>query len=286
MLAGATAGVVEHTTMYPVDTVKTRMQALSHPGQHLHGSSLRRALDSIVRREGFLSLYNGVAAVALGAGPSHALYFATYEVSKDFLGGNSGGHRPSEVALAGMMATAVNDLFMTPWDVVKQRLQLKGTPYKGVLDCVKQTWRLQGPATFFKSYRTTLVMNIPFVSIFFPVYESGKKLLNAGGDDDDEGLLVQMAAGGAAGGIAAWLTNPLDVVKTRIQTEGVHSRVMYSACEWKTLRMIVQNEGYGALWSGVRARVLFHIPAAAVQWATYESMKALLVNNGDPSPSA
>ena len=33
MLAGATAGMAEHTAMYPVDTIKTRMQALAHPGQ-------------------------------------------------------------------------------------------------------------------------------------------------------------------------------------------------------------------------------------------------------------
>jgi hypothetical protein len=35
MLAGAAAGVTEHTAMYPVDTIKTRMQALSHPGQRV-----------------------------------------------------------------------------------------------------------------------------------------------------------------------------------------------------------------------------------------------------------
>ena len=35
MLAGAAAGTAEHLAMYPVDTIKTRMQALSHPGQHV-----------------------------------------------------------------------------------------------------------------------------------------------------------------------------------------------------------------------------------------------------------
>lgn len=35
MVAGAMAGTVEHIAMYPVDTIKTRMQALSHPGQRV-----------------------------------------------------------------------------------------------------------------------------------------------------------------------------------------------------------------------------------------------------------
>ena len=35
LLAGAVAGVAEHAVMFPVDTIKTRMQALAHPGQRV-----------------------------------------------------------------------------------------------------------------------------------------------------------------------------------------------------------------------------------------------------------
>eukprot|EP00873_Tetraselmis_striata_P006082 jgi/Tetstr1/426346/TSEL_016658.t1 len=276
MAAGAMAGVVEHTVMFPVDTVKTRMQALSHPGQQLNSKSLRRAVKVILKREGVAGLYNGVAAVALGAGPSHALYFATYEMGREFLGANQEGHRPLETAVAGTMATAVNDFCMTPWDVIKQRLQVAGTPYSGVMDCARRTLSTHGLGAFFKSYQTTLLMNVPFVAIHFPIYESGKKMLT-GGDDEAEGLLVEAVAGGAAGGIAAALTNPLDVVKTRLQTEGVQSRVVYSASAVQTLRTILAEEGQAALWAGVKARVLFHIPAAAVSWCTYETMKSMLL---------
>lgn len=68
MFAGATAGIAEHVAMYPVDTVKTRMQALAHPGQRLHGVPLHEAVAAIMHREGFLSLYRGIGAVALSAG--------------------------------------------------------------------------------------------------------------------------------------------------------------------------------------------------------------------------
>ena len=37
MMAGAVAGIGEHVAMFPVDTVKTRMQALAHPGQQVRG---------------------------------------------------------------------------------------------------------------------------------------------------------------------------------------------------------------------------------------------------------
>ena len=41
-------------------------------------------------------------------------------------------------------------------------------------------------------------------------------------------------------------------------------------------KQIIQEEGMRGLWSGVRARVLFHVPAAAISWGVYESMKKLL----------
>jgi Mitochondrial carrier protein len=64
-------------------------------------------------------------------------------------------------------------------------------------------------------------MNVPFTAVHFSAYETVKRLLAASADD--EGLRVQLIAGGAAGGLSAAVTNPLDVLKTRLQTEGMLS---------------------------------------------------------------
>lgn len=55
--------------------------------------------------------------------------------------------------------------------------------------------------------------------------------------------------------------------------------VFACAVEWHTMKMILQHEGRQALFAGAKARVLFHIPAAAVQWCTYETMKSLLLKD-------
>eukprot|EP00198_Chlamydomonas_reinhardtii_P009992 XP_001699329.1 predicted protein [Chlamydomonas reinhardtii] len=278
MVAGSIAGTVEHTAMYPVDTIKTRMQALGRT--QVSRSSIRQMVRGVLQQDGVAGLYRGVGAVAAGAGPAHALHFAVYEAAKEALGGNREGLHPLETAAAGCVATVVNDALMTPVDSVKQRCQLEGSPYRGVLDAARSMLRNEGLGAFFRSYRTTLVMNVPFTAMHFSVYETSKKLLlgKEGGGEDEETLQVQLVAGGLAGGCAAAVTNPLDVVKTRLQT--ADPAKYGSAAVIPTLRQIVREEGMQALWQGLKPRVLFHIPAAAVCWGTYETMKDLLAGSG------
>lgn len=86
MVAGAVAGMVEHLAMFPLDTVKTRMQAVPHGGASIahamNYGTMRAAVSTVLRQEGLRGLYRGVNAMALGAGPAHAFYFATYEVRR------------------------------------------------------------------------------------------------------------------------------------------------------------------------------------------------------------
>jgi solute carrier family 25 iron transporter 28/37 len=42
------------------------------------------------------------------------------------------------------------------------------------------------------------------------------------------------------------------------------------------MKCIAKMEGANALWAGMRPRVLFHVPAAAITWSSYETMKLLL----------
>ncbi|KAK9833663.1 hypothetical protein WJX74_002192 [Apatococcus lobatus] len=279
MVAGAVAGTAEHLAMYPVDTIKTRMQALSHPGQQLRGSTLARATKAVIRREGIRGLYGGFWAVAAGAGPAHALYFSAYEAAKRALNGDRPGHHPLATGAAGVVATLVNDGVMVPFDVVKQRLQVARSPYKGVTDCIMKMLRYEGVGAFYRSFRTTIVMNVPFTAVHFATYESAKTAMArwAGREQEEETLLVQLLAGGTAGGVAAGVTTPLDVVKTRLQLQGVHSPQHYNTSAMiPVLKRIMAEEGQRALWSGLKPRILFHVPAAAICWGTYETSKSIM----------
>ncbi|MCL7046514.1 hypothetical protein MKW94_011231 [Papaver nudicaule] len=296
MVAGSIAGMVEHMAMFPVDTLKTRMQMLgassscsgsaTHSSHHHH--QIGRFFTSIMRKEGPLGLYRGIAAMGLGAGPAHAVYFSVYEICKKKLGGNEPGHHPLLHAASGVVATTASDAVLTPMDVVKQRLQLKSSPYSGVKDCVLRMFKEEGVKGFYTSYRTTIVMNAPFTAVHFATYEAMKKVLNEISPENasEERLMVHVMAGGAAGALAGAVTTPLDVVKTRLQCQGVCGADTFRSSSIRlALKQIVAKEGYQALLRGLTPRVLFHAPAAAICWSTYEAMKSFLQHDPDGHPS-
>lgn len=283
MLAGAFAGTAEHLAMFPVDTVKTRMQMLgigTHSSQPSGASALSSVLRAARAEGGFVRLWRGWSAVGIGAGPAHAVHFATYECVKKRLGGAQPGHSPLATAAGGACATIAADAVMVPHDTIKSRLQSANSPYRNLVDCVWKTYVSEGIGAFYRSYQTTLIMNVPFTAVHFASYESSKIALRqlVSLQANDEGPLVQGIAGAASGGLAAAVTTPLDVAKTRLQATPLYSSSDIS----HTLARIWREEGTSSLLKGLRPRVLFHVPASTICWITYETGKVLLSSVHSP----
>jgi len=215
VIAGACAGVSEHVGMFPLDTVKTHIQS-----GNVNTSSMRQTAKLIINQRGTLGLFRGMPAVAAGAAPAHGAYFASYEVFKDLFGGNKEGHHPIETGVAGMLATCIADGIMTPMDAVKQKMQLGARNYVNTLDCIRTVMKVDGIRGFYAGYTTTLVMNLPYNFLYFPAYETFKKLMHKSSFfPDDDSPAVHLLGGFGAGGFSGAVTNPLDVARTRLQTQ-------------------------------------------------------------------
>ncbi|KAJ8920122.1 hypothetical protein NQ315_011779 [Exocentrus adspersus] len=267
MIAGAIAGVMEHCVMYPLDSVKTRMQSLTTSGTEGIGETLLR----MVRHEGLLRPVRGMSAMVVGAGPSHALYFSSYEYLKNTLTQYTSSHRYHTLVYgaSGCIATLIHDGFMNPAEVVKQRMQMTNSPYKSALRCVQHIYQSEGLAAFYRSYTTQLTMNVPFQSIHFVVYELSQKVIN---EDGVYNPPAHMASGALAGGVAAAVTTPLDVCKTLLNTQqsGAATGLVEA---FKTVYRLGGSAGY---FRGLQARVMYQMPATAICWSTYEFFKYLL----------
>ncbi|KAJ3062745.1 Fe(2+) transporter [Podochytrium sp. JEL0797] len=273
MMAGALAGITEHAVIFPMDAVKTRMQ--TQP-QGIY-SSISSTITRVTTSEGATALWRGVNSVIVGAGPAHALSFGLYEYCKTIFGVDQPGNRVLQSAAAGACATIAHDGLMTPFDVVKQRMQLSsGSKFANTLSCAKTILRTEGLRAFYLSYPTTLTMNVPYHSIHFSAYEHFKKTLNPAGGYDP---LSHCLAGGMAGGMAAAATTPLDCIKTLLQTRGVSEDAMIRKAGGfrDAAKILYRRGGVGAFFRGFQPRVLTHMPAAAISWSTYEFLKMTIL---------
>ncbi|KRX92611.1 Mitoferrin [Trichinella pseudospiralis] len=264
LLAGAAAGTMEHCLFYPIDSVKTRMQSLCRCPEQSCRTPVA-GLFSMVRREGFLRSLRGINAIATGSVPAHALYFTVYEKSKLVL---TNGHLSSNSfapGIAGILATLVHDAVMNPVEVIKQRMQVWGSPYKSSIECAKCVYNREGVCAFYRSYSTQLLMNIPFQVIHFLTYEQAQQRLNPKRLYDPKSHVI---SGAVAGGLAAAATTPLDVCKTALNTQpkdALHCRKsLYGIGD--AVRAIYACKGFNGFWSGLQARVLFQVPTTAMTW--------------------
>lgn len=273
---------------------------------HLQSSGTS-SFSAFFRANGFLRLWRGSPAVLLGCVPSHAAYFSAYEFGKARTGAGAPGHHPLAAALTGACATVLHDSVSAPMDMVKQRLQLGY--YKGVVHCVRSIVAQDGAASLWRSFPTTLAMNVPYAAAVVAANESAKTLLapllGAGN------LSLYLVSGAVAGATAGAATTPLDVVKTRLQTMALvganvvpvaplcgscDATAMESAAAIAarsgaaasggglfatTLRVATAlwaTEGLRGFFRGAAARMAVNAPSQAISWASYEVVKGFLTS--------
>ncbi|KAG9010647.1 Fe(2+) transporter [Tulasnella sp. JGI-2019a] len=275
MLAGALAGISEHAVMFPVDSIKTRMQVFTTASTGPTYTGVVNAFTRISSTEGLRTLWRGVASVIMGAGPAHAVHFGMYEFVKDLAGGNKAGHHPLATSIAGAAATTANDALMNPFDVIKQRMQLRDSKFRSVFTCARTVYRTEGLAAFYVSYPTTLIMTVPFTAVQFTTYEYFKQVLNP---SNTYSPITHVISGGLAGAVAAASTTPLDVAKTLLQTRGSSTdpEIRKARGLFDAMKIIGRRQGWRGFTRGWAPRVLTHAPSNALCWLSYEFFKVAI----------
>ena len=167
-------------------------------------------------------------------------------------------------------------------DTVKQRMQLQVKPYANVVQCVRRVYALEGARAFWAGYTTTIAMNVPYAAVYFATYEScvhvaykrerARRGAALASDAENEySPLIHLGSGAGAGFVAAAVTNPFDVAKTRLQTgQGGYTGFR------DAIGTIYRTEGSRGLAKGVVPRVMFHTTSGAIMLSVYEFVKELL----------
>jgi hypothetical protein len=129
----------------------------------------------------------------------------------------------------GFIADFAASFIYVPSEVLKTRLQLQGRynnpffqsgyNYRGTAHAARTIVRQEGISALFYGYKATIFRDLPFSALQFTFYEQFQTWARQWKQKRDIGLSLELTTGAAAGGLAGVITCPLDVVKTRIQTQ-------------------------------------------------------------------
>ncbi|KAA0163579.1 hypothetical protein FNF27_00312 [Cafeteria roenbergensis] len=263
-VAGGMAGMTVDFVLYPLDTIKTRMQ--TRPGAEglPPGSAIARSL-----RSG--AFYRGLASAMAGSFPGAATFWTTYEMVKATAAPLVG------TGIAPVVAAASADVAVVavrnPFEVVKQQMQ--SGMHANTMSAVRRILSVDGMRGFYAGYGSTVLREIPFDAIEFGLYELMKRKL-VQHRRRDLVLWENAALGSVAGGVAAALTTPLDVVKTRLMTQTNTAVADRYTGVVDALRRVYATEGPMALLSGIGPRVLWISVGGAIFIGSYEEFRRRL----------
>ncbi|KAJ6306787.1 hypothetical protein OIU78_021992 [Salix suchowensis] len=183
MIAGGAAGVIAEAVLYPIDTIKTRLQVAHGGGK--------------IILEG---LYSGLAGNLAGVLPASAIFVGVYEPTKQKLLKSLPENLSALAQLtAGVIGGAASSLVRVPTEVVKQRMQTG--QFASAPDAVRLIVSKEGFKGLYAGYGSFLLRDLPFDAIQFCIYEQmlmGYKLLAKRDLKDAEIAIVGAFAGNEA----------------------------------------------------------------------------------------
>jgi len=256
LAAAAVARGLSIFAMFPVDTIKTRIQmAQSNP----------------LRVKG---LYNGVVGSLIGNVPYGVLTFGSYEIYKKELLKKLPDSKPVLVyALAAVLGDITGSGWLCPSEVVKQQMQA------GMFSSTKEAFtgilREKGFGGLYQGYLGGLARDIPFRVAQLTSYEVAKDVylrFKEKKQNLDLGNKVELspieaaACGAIAGSFAAAITSPLDRIKTLLMTDSGSQGGTVASCALK----IWKEEGAAGFLQGIIPRVSYIAPSVAIFFIIYE----------------
>jgi solute carrier family 25 phosphate transporter 23/24/25/41 len=179
LAGGAVCGGVAQTSVYPLETARTRL-AVSNAGTY---NGVAHCLVSVTRNEGMKKLYAGVGPSVAGILPFAGVDMMVFEQLKSLLYDQYGHTSPPPYAIlaAGVGSSSVAQLVSYPLYLVRTRLQADGlqgrSKYTGVLSVVTRTASEEGVLAFWKGLTPNLIKLAPAAGISWAVVEESKRAL-------------------------------------------------------------------------------------------------------------
>jgi len=281
MVIGAVSGGIGATVVFPIDFIKTRLQASVGLGATATG-----VIKEVLQSSGIRGMYSGLVPAVLGTMPEKAIKLGVNEQFRDWLTPDRREETLASQMIAGALTAVVQTTVANPYEVVKLNMQLlektnakalaAGLPLP-TAQTASAIIRELGFRGLYKGYSAITLRDVPYNIIFFSTYIQSKQYLT-----DEEGNVSNatvVGCGVAAGSIASWSMTPADVIKTRLQQFGspYHSIADCARATYK-------EGGVRAFYKGAAMRACTSGPLYGIALLCFELQSKYMNQTVLPSP--
>ncbi|WFC98623.1 Carrier protein, mitochondrial [Malassezia yamatoensis] len=188
--------------------------------------------------------------------------------------------------VSGALSRSVSATLVTPLELLRTRLQASQdrSSMLSVVRSLCNEMSKDGPGVMWRGLSATLWRDVPFSAIYFSGYEAGKLLFTGAGFGESHTstswneFSISFGVGATSGTLAAFLTQPFDLVKTRQQAETRYTTKRYPSSGepshpssmFHILKRIVANEGTPGLFRGLTPRLAKVAPSCGIMIASFE----------------
>lgn len=274
--AGALCCCITHTSVVPIDVVKTRLQ--TNPGKY---KGMIDGFKRIPAEEGAGMLLKGAGPTAVGYFLQGAFKFGFNEFFKGKFTEAAGPENAQKFRLpiwlgASACAEFIADLFLCPLEATRIRLVAQPDFGKGLLDASAKILRQEGFFAFYKGLSPLLLKQVPYTMAKFSVFEATSefvyKSLPYKKSEMSTGsqLTVSLGSGVVAGVAAALISQPADTLLSKVNQEKSAEGFL------PTIIKISKRLGLKGLFLGTGARCIMVGTITSGQFFIYDYCKILM----------
>lgn len=273
-LAGCLGGAAGVAVGHPFDTIKVKLQTQDAASPRYRGTW--HCFTETLKQDSFKGLYRGMSSPMGGVAFVNAIIFGVHgNIMKKVKDPDA----LSSHLLAGSTAGFLQSFIASPMELSKTRMQIMSDSpgraaklYKNPVDCLKQMYKTEGVRGVFKGQTITILREVPGFGMYFVSYEWMLKKLCPDGNVNPAAILF---AGGMAG-TASWITcYPMDVIKSRIQADGMFEAAKYNGIR-DCVKQSIRAEGLSVLTRGLSTTIIRAFPTNAATFAVVNMTMDLL----------
>ncbi|CAG9311089.1 unnamed protein product [Blepharisma stoltei] len=264
----------------PFDIIKVRLQN--------NGGSAVGTLKCLITHEGFFTLWKGSLPPLIGNGLASSISFGINENSKRII---SSYNNPGEVlsisqhSLCGTISGFFRAFISCPTENIRIRMQIqgkidpRGDPlYKNSVDCFLTIFKKYGIFGIYKGFPITMLRELIGITMYFMGYQySGRKLFGGDNANTNELKMWQIMICGGLAGYAYWVVYPIDVVKSKLQSDSYKNMRYKSTIE--CVKTIYKDIGVKGFFRGFLPAIIRAAPANAAILTGFETMMSIFGRN-------